>query len=293
MRSEKRSKEDDGPPSIMLIHGFGACKEHWRHNIEILRSIGNVYAIDLIGFGDSDKPRSRLENEKNEEGSYIYGIDGWADQVTDFIGIHAKGSVHLAGNSIGGVVALAVAERLEAIGQPAANVVLIDCAQRALDDKRLSEQPPFRRIARPLLKLAVRQRWLTSTIFAAIAKPGIIRRVLLQAYPTGENVDDQLVDLLLKPALAPGSKESFRGFINLFQDRIAPELLEKLITPVTLVWGQKDPWEAITEARRWMQYPCVIAMNELERVGHCPHDECPDEVNRILKATLLTTGQSS
>ena len=293
-KTGNRSNEEDcAAASIMLIHGFGACKEHWRHNVEPLRSMGNVFAIDLIGFGDSDKPRSRLENEAKEEGSYKYGIDGWAEQVTDFIADHATGSVHLVGNSIGGVVALAVAERLETLNRPAANVILIDCAQRALDDKRLSEQPPFRRIARPLLKLAVRQRWLTSTIFLAVAKPGIIRRVLLQAYPTGANVDDQLVSLLLKPALAPGSKESFRGFINLFQDRIAPEFLENLKTPVTLVWGQRDPWEPVSEARRWMQYPCVIAMNELESVGHCPHDECPNEVNRIMQATLLTTGQSA
>lgn len=276
--------EEDSEKSraIVLIHGFGACKEHWRHNLEPLRAVGDVYAIDLIGFGDSDKPRSRLNNEADEGDSYQYGIEGWAEQVAEFIAINIGGDVGLVGNSIGGVVALAVAKRLEAMNRPAFNIVLIDCAQRALDDKRLSEQPPFRRLARPLLKAVVRQRWLTSAVFSAIAKPGIIRSVLLQAYPTGRNVDDELINILLKPAMTPGSKESFRGFINLFQDRIAPEYLEQLKTPVTMIWGDQDPWEPISEARKWVKYDCVKTLIELTGLGHCPHDEDPEVVNTHL-----------
>lgn len=290
--SKNNGEGENDKGTIVLIHGFGACKEHWRHNVEELRLAGNVLAIDLIGFGASDKPKSRLADEEQEENNFYYGIDAWAEQITDIIINHTEGRVQLIGNSIGGVVSLAVADRLERMERPAENVILIDCAQRALDDKRLAEQPPFRRIARPVLKLAVRQRWLTSAIFSAVAKPGIIRRVLAQAYPTEKNVDDQLVSLLLKPALGPGSKESFRGFINLFQDRIAPEFLERLKTPVTLIWGQQDPWEPIVEARRWVSYPCVRELYELERVGHCPHDETPEEVNKILLSVLHAVGQS-
>lgn len=282
--------ENDGcSPSVVLIHGFGACKEHWRYNVGYLRTIVDVYAIDLIGFGDSDKPRSRLSNETDEEGGYQYGIDGWASQVTAFISEVIRSDVTLVGNSIGGVVALAVADQLEKMNKPARDVVLIDCAQRALDDQRLSEQPPFRRIARPLLKLAVKQRWLTSAIFSAIAKPGIIRRVLLQAYPTGKNVDDELVNILLKPTTEPGSRESFRGFINLFQDRIAPEFLGRITTPVTMLWGKEDPWEPIDEARKWKKYECVKRLVELTGLGHCPHDEAPEVVNDCLREVLLAT----
>lgn len=279
--------QSDKARAIVLIHGFGACKEHWRHNVEPLREVGDVYAIDLIGFGDSDKPRSRLNNEEDEGCSYQYGIDGWAEQIAEFIANNIGGDVGLVGNSIGGVVALAVANRLETMNKPAVNIVLIDCAQRALDDKRLSEQTPFRRFARPLLKAVVRQRWLTSAIFSAIARPEIIRSVLLRAYPTGKNVDEELINILLKPTITPGSKESFRGFINLFQDRIAPEYLEQLKTPVTMIWGDKDPWEPISEARKWAKYGCVKTLIELTGLGHCPHDEAPEVVNNHLREAFL------
>jgi pimeloyl-ACP methyl ester carboxylesterase len=41
---------------LLLIHGFGASIDHWRKNIPVLAAGGyQVYAIDLLGFGGSDK----------------------------------------------------------------------------------------------------------------------------------------------------------------------------------------------------------------------------------------------
>jgi len=273
--------------SVVLIHGFGACKEHWRHNVEPLRAERAVLAIDLLGFGASAKPPSRLEGEPQQPGSQRYGIDLWAEQVVAAIEAHGSGPVQLVGNSIGGVVALAAAARLASAGRPARQVVLVDCAQRALDDKRLAEQPPLRRWGRPLLKALVRQRWLTAALFGSLTRPGVIRKVLQQAYPSGANIDDQLVQILLEPALQPGASEAFRGFINLFNDRIAPELLAELTTPVVMIWGQRDPWEPIEEARHWAQtFPCVRQLHELPGLGHCPHDEAPEQVNPLLLEAL-------
>lgn len=272
--------------AVVLIHGFGACKEHWRHTVEPLRRQGPVYALDLLGFGASDKPRSSLPEEPLIPGSVRYGMDLWADQVVEFIDSQQLDTVQLVGNSIGGVVALAAAARLEQAGRPARGVVLLDCAQRALDDKRLPDQPPALRRLRPLLKTIVRQRWLTERLFRSFVRAGMIRRVLLQAYPSGRNVDDDLVELLLTPAQQPGASEAFRGFINLFNDRLAPDLLAQLSTPVTLIAGQQDPWEPIAEARTWKRFACVRALHELPGCGHCPHDEDPESTNPLLLAAL-------
>lgn len=282
----------DPASTAVLIHGFGACKEHWRHNVEALRAERPVLALDLIGFGASAKPVSQLEGEPARPGSLRYCIDLWADQVVDMIGLDSERPVQLVGNSIGGVVALAAAARLAAAGRPARQVVLIDCAERALDDKRLAEKPALSRWSRPLLKTLVRQRWLTGSLFTALARPDVIRRVLQQAYPSGVHLDDQLVQLLLKPALQPGACEAFRGFINLFDDRLAPQLLAGLSTPVTLIWGQQDPWEPVQEARRWAAtFACVRQLHELPGLGHCPHDEGPELVNPLLLSSLRQADQ--
>lgn len=54
---------DDAPP-ILLIHGFGASVGHFRKNFPALVGEGyRVYAIDLLGFGASDKPKDVEVNE--------------------------------------------------------------------------------------------------------------------------------------------------------------------------------------------------------------------------------------
>jgi pimeloyl-ACP methyl ester carboxylesterase len=133
----------------------------------------------------------------------------------------------------------------------------------------------------------VRQRWLIGSLFHLLARPAVVRQVLQQAYPSGGHVDDELVELLMQPSRDPGARESFRGFVNLFDDWLAPQLLEQLQTPVRMLWGEADPWEPVTEAQRWRRaYPCIADLQVLPGLGHCPHDEAPEQVNPILRRWL-------
>ena len=42
-------------PAVLLVHGFGASTDHWRHNFRCSPSY-EVHALDLLGFGRSAKP---------------------------------------------------------------------------------------------------------------------------------------------------------------------------------------------------------------------------------------------
>ena len=276
---------------MLLIHGFGASRRHWRHNLKALAQEAEVIALDLLGFGLSDKPVSRLDDEPEAAGSIRYSIDLWAQQVRDAALTLAspRRRLHLIGNSIGAVVALRAAALLSAEGHPPVQVILIDCAQRTLDDKRLAAKPPWAQAFRPLLKSLVRQRWLIGPLFRLVAQPAQIRAVLRQAYPSGAGIDAELIALLHEPSQEPGAIESFRGFINLFNDHLAPDLLADLEVPVRLLWGEADPWEDVAEARQWAdRYPCIEALTVLPGLGHCPQDEGPEQVNPILRRWIRT-----
>lgn len=283
-----RGGSGEAPKAVVLIHGFGANTHHWRHNVEALAQDVEVFALDLLGFGASEKPTSRLQGEPPQDHSERYCFDLWSDQVADFIACHVvdrspQRPYQLVGNSIGGVVALGAAKRLFDQGHPPRQVVLIDCAQRTLDERRVGELPPLQRLTRPLLKRLVRERWLTTFLFRFLARPAYIRQVLTIAYPTGANVNEELVDLLYQPSRDPGAPESFRGFVNLFADLLAPDLLAEISIPVRMIWGASDPWESPEEARRWArEFPSVQELRILEGLGHCPHDEAPERVNPIL-----------
>ena len=270
--------------AVLLIHGFGANTNHWRFNQPVLAQQAPTYAIDLLGFGRSDQPRARLKDEPVASDAVHYGFDLWGQQVADFCTAVVQRPVLLVGNSIGGVVALRAAQLL---GERCRGVVLIDCAQRLMDDKQLATQPAWMAWIRPLLKTMVRQRWLSTALFRNAARPGVIRSVLKQAYPSGHNIDDELVELLFEPTQREGAAEAFRGFINLFDDYLAPQLMAEMSTPVDLIWGEQDPWEPIAEAKRWAEtIACIRSLEVIPSAGHCPHDEAPDQVNQVLRQLI-------
>ena len=156
-----------------------------------------------------------------------------------------------------------------------------------MDDKQLATQPAWMAWIRPLLKTMVRQRWLSTALFRNAARPRVIRSVLKQAYPSGANIDDGLVDLLFQPTQRDGAAEAFRGFINLFDDHLAPQLMENLRVPVDLIWGEDDPWEPLPEAQYWTEaFNCVRSLAVIPKAGHCPHDENPDTFNIIVKKII-------
>ena len=271
---------NDSGIAIVLIHGFGACKEHWRFNQKTISSIAPCYALDLIGFGDSSKPNSQISYEKKTYQNFNYCFDNWSQLVYDFCNEIVKKPVLLIGNSIGGVIALNTSKKLP---QKALGVILIDCAQRTMDDKRLAEQSLLMRFLRPVIKTFVRQRLLSSNIFNIAAKPKFITKILKVAYPSGNNVDEELIDTLFKPTQSKGAPEAFRGFINLFDDYLAPNLLKEMNISVHLIWGEKDPWEPVKEAQKWFKaYECIKTLDIISNAGHCPHDEMPEKVNPVI-----------
>ena len=266
--------------STVLIHGFGGCKEHWRYNQHVLAKESACFCIDLIGFGESSQPKARLKGESSKQNDFCYCFDSWAEQIKAFCNEVVKKPVLLIGNSIGGVVSLRASQILK---DTCIGVVLINCAQRAMDDKRLDSQPQLMQWIRPYLKEVVKPRWVCSGLFRNAANPRIIKQVLKQAYPSGNNINKELIEILHKPSTREGASEAFRGFINLFDDYLAPDLMRKIQIPIYLIWGEKDPWEDIKEARNWAtSIECIRSLEIIKNAGHCPHDEAPEEVNKLL-----------
>ncbi len=280
-------QSNHAPIATLLIHGFGACKDHWRFNQKAISAKVPCYSIDLIGFGESSQPKAQLLYEKKISDGFNYCFDEWSRQIIEFCNEIVQKPVLLVGNSIGAVIALKASEK---ISQSCVGVVLIDCAQRTMDDKRLAEQPLLMRFMRPVIKTLVRQRVLSEAIFKRAANPKFIEKVLRVAYPTGKNINSELINILYKPTQRTGSPEAFRGFINLFDDYLAPDLLKNMTTPVYLIWGEKDPWEPLAEARKWINsFKCIKSLDIVLNAGHCPHDEKPDEVNQFLLKILYET----
>lgn len=259
--------EPEGP-AILLVHGFGASTDHWRHNIPVLAQRHEVHAIDLLGFGRSAKPAE-----------LAYGGPLWRDQLAAYVSERIGRPTVLAGNSLGGFSALAAGA---ALGDQAAGVVLLNAAGPFSDE----QAPPKgwgaitrQTIAGALLKSPVLQRLL----FENLRRPATIRRTLNQVYVDKTNVDEALVEAIRRPSLDPGAFGVFRTVFDIPRGQPLDELFAQLTCPLLLLWGIRDPWINAVGRRAAFQRHAPAGTSEVVlEAGHCPHDEVPDQVNAAL-----------
>ena len=274
---------EDNEIPIIFLHGFGANRKHWRNNLEYFaRRNCASYSLDLIGFGDSDQPGIRQIGRLNNE--------IWCEQVKDFIEqvIRPKhsGKVILIGNSLGGLVALTCAVRLE-------DQIEKVIASPLPDQIQLSKK---KRTIRPLFK-KIKNRFITiffiffplEIILFLITKLGVIKLGLNSAYFKKDNIDRELVDLVTKPVLRRTSARSLRamcvGMSSRDEKLKASYLLRKLSAskkvPFLLIWGDKDNFIPLFVGKKIANFHRWVKLKIVSNSGHCIHDEDPSVFNRI------------
>ena len=262
---------ENGTP-IVCVHGFGASSGHWRKNLPTLGQSFQCYAIDLIGFGGSAKPKPG--NEIN------YTFENWGQQIVDFCQEVVGSPVVLVANSIGCVAAMQAA-----VIQPeiSLGVINLNISLRLLHERKRDTLPLHRRLGAPLFQKILSYPPLCRLFFQQLAKPKTVRKVLLQAYNHPEAVTDELVEILITPAKDEGAPDVFAAFIGYSQGPLPEDLLPQLSCPVLILWGTKDPWEDIELGKKLGEFETVENFIPLSDLGHCPQDEAPEVVNPIIE----------
>ena len=256
---------------MVCVHGFGGNADHWRRNVNALGATRPTYAIDLLGYGYSDKP-----NPMNVEQNSIYNFENWAEQLEDFMDEVVGGPAFLACNSVGGVAGLATAVNAP---EKVRGVVLMNISLRGL---HITKQPAFMRPFVSALQRTLRETSIGRQFFGTVAKADTVKKILKEAYGDSEQVTDELVEAILTPGLRQGAAEVFLDFISYSGGPLPEDLLPKCAPPVRMFWGDKDPWENINEGRKlYAQYADKFI--PLKGVGHCPQDEAPELVNALLE----------
>ena len=260
---------------LVLLHGFGASIGHWRQNIPVLAAAGyRVFALDLLGFGGSDKPPLN------------YSLDLWEELVKDFHSSHIQEPAVFVGNSIGGLLSLILVANCPEIS---AGGVLINCAG-GLNHRPNELTLPLRLIMGGFTKL-VSSKIAGQFIFNRVRQKERIRRTLGQVYFNPEAITDELVEMLYEPSCDTGAQQVFASILTAPPGPTPTELLPKVKHPLLVLWGEKDPWTPIKGAGIYKQLSengQPIKFVPIPDTGHCPHDERPDIVNQLILDWLAT-----
>ena len=263
----KNPQDVDNPP-LILLHGFGAAIEHWRHNIPILSQNHRVYAVDLLGFGGSRKVQ------------VPYTVNLWVEQIHDFWQTFINRPVVLVGNSIGSLVSMALGGKYPEMLAGLVMLSLPDVSRRRemIADWLLNIVTPIENF--------FTSPWLLKPIFYYLRRPQVLKKWTGIAYEDKKAVSEELVQIIAAPTLDEGAAEAF---ISLAQAVNHPEycppaklILPRLEIPILLCWGKQDRMVPVQLAQGFVSLNPSIKYVEFDRAGHCLQDECPDRFNPIL-----------
>ncbi|TDQ52955.1 alpha/beta fold hydrolase [Actinorugispora endophytica] len=242
----------------MLLHGLGHRRQAWRPVLGALAAEHDVVAPDLPGFGGSAAPGARER----------YDIAWLVDTVALFCERLGLERPHLAGNSLGGAIALELAARGFAASVAAFSPIGFTTARENLGNRLLT------------LGMGAAARVPEHVRVAMASSPparAVARRVL-RGDPKGQGSRDLRFDATVISAGSPFA-------------RLAPEVAAYSFgtsaptCPVTIGWGNRDRILPPRAARRAAEHVGRARLVTLMDCGHVPMADRPELVASVVLET--------
>ena len=251
-------RQGDGPP-LVLLHGIGHHWQAWKPVIELLADEFDVIACDSPGFGRSAPLAAGIEPT----------IPAYADAFEWFFAELGLERPHVAGNSMGGAIALELARartvRSVTAFSPAGFWTPAELRFCQLSLRALAQTPAP---ARPAIEALARTRRGRIALFSQTF-----------GYPArlpAEEAVATLRDAWAAPAFA-GALDAFRSYRF-----SAPEQLRS--TPVTIAWGRRDrllPYRLqAPRARALLPWAMHVTLG----AGHVPFYDDPAAAAQVIRA---------
>lgn len=245
--------ENKSEPPILLLHGFDSSMLEFRRLLPKLAIDRSVFAIDLLGFGFTDRTRIDVITPEIIK-AQVYGF--WQT-------VMGRQPMTLVGASMGGAAALDFALTYPELVK---QLVLLDSAGFA-------KAPVLAKYMVPPLS-----DWATNFL----RSPNVRRGVSLRAYadPAFVTADAECCAALhlqmpnWSEGLAMFTRSGGYGFLS---DRIS-----EISTPTQIIWGRQDRILGTKDAARFERTIVNSTLYWLDDCGHVPHLEKPEKTARII-----------
>jgi pimeloyl-ACP methyl ester carboxylesterase len=256
---------DPQNPPIIMLHGWCSHRGVWRQTIASLEGKYYCIAVDLLGFGASDK----------SEGS-DYSLSTQAQRIVMLADQLGLKTFSLIGHSMGGQIAMYIAavlapRRVEKL------VVIGGVVTGKLSDQVEKTSVPFVRNARKM-------PWLYGLARSLVKSPLIAKNIfkawffVMDSLPFEAWEEDRLA--AFNPACAVSSDETSKAIhaLDLTQH------LRKIQAQTLLIWGKQDD---VVPQDQALLAQTLIPNNDLALIGKCGHFPMYERKGQYLKALAL------
>lgn len=255
----------DSGPAVVFVHGIGASVEYWVRNLAAVAGRFRVYAVDIVGFGRTDKPPG-----------FDYSLNNVADFMAGFLDAVGLDHVHWVGNSMGGLVVMVTAVRYPRRAQ---SVALVDSAGFGKQVTWLFRLMSIPLVGELMVNLGDRgMRYLIRYLFSA---PHEVPASWVNA----------LVDIMRQPDSRRAFLEVLRAGVDIWGVKrqiveVVPHLMDIYDFPTLVVWGRQDRILPFEQGLNALARIPGAQLHVWDGAGHLPMLEKAASFNRVLLAWL-------
>jgi pimeloyl-ACP methyl ester carboxylesterase len=250
-------KVGSGPP-LLLIHGLVAYSFSWRFNLAALAPYFTCYAIDLVGMGDSDRPK---------------GIDvsprALAKGLTTFMREQSDEPWSVIGSSHGGGVAMWVERLARDAGTPLDRLVLV---------APINPWSAHGRVIAPIAAHPITVALVWAFGFAYVP----VRRMSFgRMYGDASLVTEATLQGYARPLYIKGTVRHCLALLKDWNHNVdeLESVMREIKAPTLLVWGTKDRLVYLSSAERVRATIPNAHLVIIDGTGHLPYEEQPQQFN--------------
>lgn len=254
----------EGSP-VILIHGIGGYVEGWLPNFDTLAIQHQVYAVDLLGHGRTEKPLD-----------VSYTIASLTQFVRDFMAALGIKQAHVVGHSLGGAIATRLALTFPTVVDKLVLVASAGLGKEAAIVLRLASVP------------------FLGEMLTRPSRSGSASSGKMLVYDPAIMTDEQ-VELSYQMAALPSAQQAFlktlRANGNLLGQKksmYSPNVrgLSSITHAVLVIWGRQDQTLPVMHAEVAAKGLPNVRVNVLDHCGHLPMLEHSQVFNELLLGFL-------
>ncbi len=250
--------EGKGDQTLLFIHGLGGYHQVWKKNVDTLRKSYRCIALDLPGYGQSSK------------GNYNFSLRFYTNVIDLFITKLQLKNVVLVGHSMGGQVAIKVAQNSLPEVQ---KVVLL--------------APSGLKVFTPVQRSGI--DWLAQPERIKSWSETELRKAFGSAYasstipPDAEFTLKYRLNLINKPSELEYFAQMTHKLTMAVVDEPVLEQLSDVRVPTLLLWGEEDKTLSPELTKEAKQHILDCEIHLLSPCGHMVQWECAEEVNNWIR----------